>query len=546
MAYILYGKNENSNYKNFEIPKKSGGKRQISAPKPELMLIQKRLSELLQDCISDLNYKKQIDNVVSHGFRRNCSIITNASNHKKRRYVFNIDLENYFGAINFGRIYGFFIKNKNFELPPDVSKVIAKIACFKNVLPQGSPCSPVLSNLIGHALDMRLVKLAIDNGCYYSRYADDLTFSTNKKLFPENIAFKNDTEPHIWLPGKKLTKLIENSGFQINSFKTRMLYNYSRQDVTGLVVNSKVNVRSEYWRNVRAMCDSLFKTGKYNIRKLKLNTSSNSVVVEEEGNLDQLHGMLSFIDSVDKFNTYNNQKNSKSHRKNNARERTFKKYLFFRSFYKANRPIILCEGKTDNIYIQAAIKSLSSHFPLLADNMPDGKINIKVKLFKYTEITDRILNLGGGTGDLIRFIGNYSKMCNEYSIDGCDAPIIILIDNDSGAKKIFKYIKDNITNSKVDGGSDYYYITKNLYIVFIPKIAGKDTIIENYFDKDVLETKVSGKSFNPKYPIDKHKEYGKHIFAERVIKKHQSTINFKRFKKILERLSAAINAFGTV
>ncbi|MGC3085804.1 RNA-directed DNA polymerase, partial [Enterococcus faecium] len=78
------------------------------------------------------------------GFKRGYSIVTNASMHKKRRLVLNVDLEDFFGAINFGRVRGFFITNKNFSLPPSVATVLAQIICYDNSIPQGSPCSPVV------------------------------------------------------------------------------------------------------------------------------------------------------------------------------------------------------------------------------------------------------------------------------------------------------------------------------------------------------------------------------------------------------------------
>ena len=94
---------------------------------------------------------------------------------------------NFFPSINFGRVRGFFLKDKHFSLQPPVATVLAQIACFENELPQGSPCSPVISNLIGHVLDGRLARFAKTHKCTYSRYADDITFSTSRKDFPPEI-----------------------------------------------------------------------------------------------------------------------------------------------------------------------------------------------------------------------------------------------------------------------------------------------------------------------------------------------------------------------
>src|SRR6185437_5065944 len=178
---------------------------------------------------------------LAHGFKRKRSIVTNATKHKNRRFVFNLDLENFFGTINFGRVRGFLIKNTDFALQPSVATLIAQIACHENALPQGSPCSPVISNLIGSVLDVRLCALASGVGCTYSRYVDDLSFSTNKKDFPPQVAKR--TETHAWELGDKLHDVLNHTGFSVNASKTRMQYCTSRQEVTGLVVNQKVNIR---------------------------------------------------------------------------------------------------------------------------------------------------------------------------------------------------------------------------------------------------------------------------------------------------------------
>lgn len=263
LSYILYKKPAALKYTRFQIAKRSGGMRDIDAPSSDLKSLQRRVSNILQDCISDINEERNVSSTISHGFRRKCSIISNAVCHKNKRYVFNIDLADFFGTINFGRVRGFFIKNNNFNLEPAVATVLAQVACHNNALPQGSPCSPVISNLVAHVLDIRLAALAKECGCDYSRYADDLTFSTNKTAFPKGIAQKLPGHTHEWKAGSDLTKIITRSGFTINPTKTRMQYRQSRQDVTGLVVNKKVNVREEYAKLARSMAHNLFSTGQF-------------------------------------------------------------------------------------------------------------------------------------------------------------------------------------------------------------------------------------------------------------------------------------------
>jgi RNA-directed DNA polymerase len=269
LSQILYVQPISSKYHSFTIPKRSGGTRGISAPRKGLKLLQRRLADLLQTCIVELNQIREesdepiLRHQLAHGFTKDHSILTNARPHRNKRYVFNIDLEDFFGSIHFGRVQGFFLKDKSFLLKPKTALVLAQIACFEKKLPQGSPCSPIISNLIAHILDIHLVRLASRWGCTYTRYADDLTFSTNRKEFPARIATRSHSASHEWTAGSDLVRIIRHSGFRVNQAKTRMQYLDSRQEVTGLVVNHRINVPSDYRRKVRAMAHNLFRTGKY-------------------------------------------------------------------------------------------------------------------------------------------------------------------------------------------------------------------------------------------------------------------------------------------
>ena len=88
LAFILYGKPPQTKYHSFNIAKRGGGLRLINAPSPELMLLQRRLSDLLQNCVEEINLARKLEDQMAHGFKRGLSIITNATKHRKRRYVF--------------------------------------------------------------------------------------------------------------------------------------------------------------------------------------------------------------------------------------------------------------------------------------------------------------------------------------------------------------------------------------------------------------------------------------------------------------------------
>jgi hypothetical protein len=425
VSYILFKQPAATRYNTFQIPKRNGGQRTIMAPIDALKLLQRRLSDLLQDCLDEINAAKNRKDRTAHGFKRKRSIITNARQHRHRRWVFNLDLEDFFPSINFGRVRGFLLKNRDFALHEDVATVIAQIACHDNALPQGSPCSPVISNLVAHLLDMRLVKLASEAGCTYSRYADDLTFSTNKKEFPEAIAVPSGTEGvacHSWLPGEPLQRVIERTGFRINAKKTYLMYRASRQDVTGLVVNEKISVRSEYRQNLRAMVHSLVQTGAFEILGVT-QKDGRAILEKRSGTLDELHGMLGFVDSVEVYNR--TQTADSPSVEMSSRERVYREFLIYSQFYAAQLPTIICEGETDNVYLTHAIRSLATEYPDLVEVMPDKKIRLKVRLYKYPRSsTARLLGLkDGGSGVLGTFIAAYKKETSHFNGPGLTNPV---------------------------------------------------------------------------------------------------------------------------
>ena len=138
LSYILYRQAAETKYKTFQIPKRNGGQRTINAPVDALKSAE--VVHLLQDFVAEITTAKQRKDRMAHGFKRRRSIITNARQHRHRRWVFNLDLEDFFPSINFGRVRGFLLKNRDFELHKGVATVIAQIACHENALPQGSPC----------------------------------------------------------------------------------------------------------------------------------------------------------------------------------------------------------------------------------------------------------------------------------------------------------------------------------------------------------------------------------------------------------------------
>ena len=561
LSYIIYIKPKDTLYKEFEIPKKTGGTRKISAPCVQLGKLQTRLSHLLLTCVDELHKeretreKRKIENSISHAFTKKKSIITNAVQHRKKRYVFNVDLENFFGTISGPRVRGYFIKNRNFELLPNVATILTQIACHKGILPQGSPASPVISNLIGHLLDIRLAELAKKHGCTYTRYADDLTFSTNKPTFPKEIGKPILEDASIWVAGYELERAIEDMDFTINSKKTRMQKGQSRQEVTGLTVNSIVNTKFEYRHAVRAMTHSLFKTGTFHRKITTVKEGQKPQHERVPGTIAELNGMLNFIDMLSSHNRTKNKyhiltEDEKKLEKSkdiesvlDGNEKIYRDFLFYKYFFASDIPTVLCEGKTDYVYLQAAIKSLIKRYPLLATSNDRGKIEYKVRFVRFSNTTSRLFGLTGGSDQLNKFILKYEKLCSKYECKGLKNPVIILIDNDQGSQQIYSVINTQ-TKIKRDDNLDFYPFKKNLYIVATPPIKGKqDTMIEHFFEKKVTDTILSGKIFSWSASYDKKKSYGKEYFSKYVVKKEHATINFNGFIPLLDRVVAAMNDY---
>ena len=543
LSYILFKQSAATKYKTFEIPKRNGGTRIINAPGDALKLVQKKLSILLQDCLDEINHARNRKDRIAHGFKRGRSIITNASQHRNRRYVFNIDLEDFFPSINFGRVRGYFIRDNSFALNENVATVIAQIACHENALPQGSPCSPVVSNLIGHMLDLHLVRLASSVGCTYSRYADDLTFSTNKKDFPTEIALPSDAEPHLWVPGTELKRLIGHSGFRINAAKTHMHYRTSRQEVTGLIVNKKINVRHEYRHTVRAMVHSLLTKGSF--EAYAPTEKAGTVTTEKrQGTGNQLHGMLAFIDSIDLYN----KKGATEPKELSSKELMYRRFLIYTNFFATEAPVILCEGETDNIYLTHAIRSLAADYPDLATVGAEGKISLNVRLYKYRKSsTARIIGLrDGGSGSLKSFVVTYKRETAKFKAPGQKHPVIVLCDNDSGATDIRNLVKQ-VSGKTLGDTQPFAHFVRNLYVMVTPPVNGsQESKIEDYFEAGLKATVVGGKTFDDKNDFDTATHYGKKIFAYSVVRPSADSINFDGFRPLLDNLALAIKAHAAV
>ncbi|MGV9012963.1 MAG: reverse transcriptase family protein [Flavobacteriales bacterium] len=283
------------NYKTFKIRKKHGGHRVIMSPVGPLKVIQSWvLGHILE---------KVIVNEECCGFVKGKNIATNALPHVGQEAIMNIDLYRFFDTITEQRVYGLFKwlgYHRNLAvslaqlltapLPYGTCSVLEKENVFSehlraedcNRLPQGSPASPMISNLVAYALDIRLRNLAAKRNCKYTRYADDLTFSG----------------AHSSLPSLDLvSKIIEEEGFYLNPAKTRISGRRSRQEVTGLTVNDGVRVDTAFKKRVRTELYHCVTHGGENhqVRMAMVNPTA----VRKSNFKDHLLGKICFINAVE-------------------------------------------------------------------------------------------------------------------------------------------------------------------------------------------------------------------------------------------------------
>lgn len=250
LNYFINPKRGTASYKTFTIPKKSGGVRTISAPTKMLKSMLTYTNRILQA------FYKAPDCVT--GFVPAKSIVDNAERHIRMTYVFNTDLKDFFPSIPQARVWGA-LKCQPFNFKEEIASAIAGLCCievaytghegeicddfpetkYKYVLPQGSPCSPTLTNIVCHNLDWKLSGLARRFHLKYSRYADDITFSSNKNVFAEDGEFMTE-----------FRRIVAEQNFTLNDKKTRLQKRGERQEVTGLVVSDRVNVSRDYVRDL--------------------------------------------------------------------------------------------------------------------------------------------------------------------------------------------------------------------------------------------------------------------------------------------------------
>lgn len=214
-------------YRKFELKKRNGSNRIIYAPRTYLKVIQWWVLDNILNRID-------IDNNV-FGFVPKRNIVQNAKFHHGAKHILNVDIKDFFPSITISQVEDVFL---GLGYDDNVSMMLSGICCLEGRVPQGAPTSPALGNLVLRNLDKELTHLSKQNGLKYSRYADDLTFSSSNWIDAKIL--------------KKISALVYRSGFEINSSKTRFSGPQDCLEVTGVVINDKIQPRRKWRKLVRA------------------------------------------------------------------------------------------------------------------------------------------------------------------------------------------------------------------------------------------------------------------------------------------------------
>ncbi|MDG0973348.1 MAG: reverse transcriptase family protein [Crocinitomicaceae bacterium] len=271
-------------YEVFTLQKKRGGKRVITAPIYGTKYAQFRLNEFLQ------GYYSLIRPASSYGFVRASehdttppSIVGNAMPHVAQPHIYSLDLKDYFSNITTKQVYRLF-QSELFDFNQTIAQTLTLLVTYEGCLPTGAPTSPVIANFCTLLLDHELMDFAAQNELNYTRYADDMTFSSQEFIRPEIRS--------------TIDQLIEGHGFLINPKKVHYRHPHQQHRVTGVIVNKKINVDRKYMKATRAMVHDLCTNGAADATQNHYRLERPPFDTEIERFVNKLGGRISFIRSV--------------------------------------------------------------------------------------------------------------------------------------------------------------------------------------------------------------------------------------------------------
>jgi RNA-directed DNA polymerase len=236
-------------YVTYTIPKKNGGKRVIHHPAKEIKTLQRVIYE---DILDKLPVHK-----CAYAYKKGTNLLDHAHKHVGSKYLLRMDFKNFFESISIEDITTFIDRNSHLleQWEEGDTEFLTKIVCFHSSLTIGSVTSPCLSNNICYELDEKLHGLCFADGVTYTRYADDLYFSTSKPDVLSKVQ-------------KKVIQLIKSmqlpSRLKVNHSKTHHASSKNRMAVTGLVLTNEGNISigKQTKRKIKSMIFNWIKLNK--------------------------------------------------------------------------------------------------------------------------------------------------------------------------------------------------------------------------------------------------------------------------------------------
>jgi len=533
-------------YTEKAITKKNGNIRNLLVPPPFTKNMQKKIKNVINEYYTPSS--------AVHGFIiskdddiRN--IVSNASFHVRKKIVINLDIENFFDSINFGRVRGLFLA-KPFSLDDKIATRIAQLTTYDNKLPQGAPTSPLISNIICSKMDHQLIKLAKTHGYIFTRYADDITFSTNKRIYPLDIE-------SLLL---KIKKIIFDNGFNINEKKTRVQDRYESQIVTGLKVNEKVNINRKFIRTIRSMLFSWFSKGldEASENHFLYHTEQNKkyIIDKEKSFQNILIGKIAFLGMVKGINDPNYIKFR--HQFFLLRDEFFLRtkksinleYEFLDIYHLKKENVIkyftqifdsilvFTEGVTDIVYIKEALRYFQKKDEFLDLKLRFCDLNgwSNVRSIHQAIYADRL--------DKQIFVLNIRKCIAPY----IDNRLKVVFVPDSDEKQIVNYftkqkVKNYFLLDEKNKGYVEKLLDKNKVIEIldaegydidpsIPKDEKVKNKLQNHLDNDSIKDEIFSIS---NYIVYKKKLLNKTMLAEKF--SERDDIEYPNFKDLFEYIA---------
>ncbi|HFA48246.1 MAG TPA: RNA-directed DNA polymerase [Bacteroidetes bacterium] len=241
-------------YNEFHIRKRNGGKRHIEDPRPPL----KRVLGILNDLLQGVYYFEKTE--AAYGFIAIARddpapprhIVTHAERHLGCRWLMNIDLTSFFHQISTEMVLDR-LKDPPFHFDDEVADLMARLCTYKGRLPMGAPTSPVLSNLVFQREDEVLKAWADDHGWLYTRYADDLSFSSQKEISSWEM--------------QQTINLLENHSYAVHPEKRRLYGPDDVKNVTRLVLgDGELELPPDFLEELRDCIEDLRRTTRTHLR----------------------------------------------------------------------------------------------------------------------------------------------------------------------------------------------------------------------------------------------------------------------------------------